>query len=333
MEPLATRLRHLVPRRVRERYYLTYALMTGRSQPAVAAQAESEQLSRAIRRADLFGELMDQRMHRLEARVSKLEDQLADMAERAHTTEDEVPLDDKEHYTFELAYRADEATLAKRHLTVASMLEPGSEVLELGSGTGAFLRTCQALGHRAVGVDRSEVMVSTALASGVEVTVDDAISFLERQPDASFDCIAAFHLVEHLPGESLRVLCSEVHRALRPGGQFVLETPNVGSMKTMLSYYYLDPSHRRPRRVEQYLYVLQRAGFSEVKVDVIAAADPADQPTQPAPSIEHIASVDGDADTVDGECMDEPSSELAERLSRLEELVEVASDIRLYARK
>lgn len=333
-ESLAARLRHLVPRRLRERYYLSYVLMTGKSQAAVAVQSESEQLSRAIRRVDLFGELMDQRMHRLEARVSKLEDQLTDV-ERARTTGDEVPLDDRESYAFELAYRADRAAVANRYLAVASMLEPGSEVLELGSGTGTFLQTCQDLGHRAVGVDRSEVMVSTAVASGLEATVDDAVSFLERQPDESFDCIAAFHLVEHLPGERLRVLCSEAHRVLRSGGQFVLETPNVGSMKTMLTYYYVDPSHRRPRRVEQYLYVLERAGFSEVKVDVIAAGDPTDQPARPAPGIDHIAPVEGAPDTVNEECTGEPSRsrELGERLSRLEELLEVASDIRLYAQK
>jgi SAM-dependent methyltransferase len=340
LEPLAARLRHLVPREVRERYYATYALMTGKSQAAAVAweHAESQLLNRAVRRVDLFGELFDQRMHRLETRVSKLEDRLTDLAERSHAGADEVPFDDKEYFTLELTYRGDEEALVERYRSVASMLEPGSEVLELGSGTGTFLRTCHELGHRAVGVDRSEAMVSAAVTSGLEVTLDDAITFLERQPDASFDCIAAFHLVEHLPGEKLRALCTEIYRALRSGGQFVAETPNVGSMKTMLAYYYIDPSHRRPRGVEQYLYVLKRAGFSDVRVDVLAATGPGGESPQPA--------LDGDRgaaanhrletqETMDEEVESPPrsSSELEGRVARLEELVDVASDIRLYAQK
>lgn len=327
------RVRHLVPRRVRERFFPLYAVATGHMEVAARSweQVESERMDRAVRRTDLFGELFDQRVLRLEARLARLEEQLGRHIDSgAHSLDDTIPLSDEEYLRYEGEFRADDELLAELYRPVAGMLDPGSDVLDLGSGTGVFLGLCQVLGHRAVGVDASEAMVRAAIAGGFKVTLDDAVSFVLSQPEASFDCVTAFHLVEHLGGKRLRTLFEEVFRILRPGGRFVVETPNVGSIKTMTDYYYVDPSHLLPRRVEQYVMVLEASGFSDVKIELV------NEPQSPIQKLNE--------DTKSGPlCSDDPpvssvptvaiEEGVEARLIRIEEQLGVGSDVRLYALK
>lgn len=333
MQSLPAGMRHLVPRRVRERFFPLYAIVAGRSDAFASwLKVDPESEVRRHRRTDLIGELFDQRMLRLEARLVRVEDQLAACAASARRAEDALPLSDSEYLAFESDHRGSQALIEDRFGSVAAMLAPGSDVLDLGSGTGTFLRVCREQGHRAVGVDSSEAMVRRTLEAGLQVTLDDACRFLERQPDAYFDCVTAFHLVEHLPGDDLRALFGEVHRALRPAGQFVIETPNVGSSKTMLEHYFVDPSRRRPRRVEQYVFALQAAGFSEVKVEVLD--EPGDQSGHREESGDRrrAGAVSSEAVSSEAQTLDE-LAELECRLARLEARMDVASEVRIYAHR
>jgi SAM-dependent methyltransferase len=60
---------------------------------------------------------------------------------------------------------------------------------------------------------------------GVELT--PATLHEAAYPDASFDVVAMFHVLEHVA--SPKELCRESLRVLRPGGVLCIETPNVDS--------------------------------------------------------------------------------------------------------
>jgi SAM-dependent methyltransferase len=61
---------------------------------------------------------------------------------------------------------------------------------------------------------------------------------LERLPYAeqSFDIVTCSEVIEHL--ENFRDLLRQVHRTLKPGGLFVLTTPNVLNLKSRIRYFF-----------------------------------------------------------------------------------------------
>jgi SAM-dependent methyltransferase len=93
---------------------------------------------------------------------------------------------------------------------LASKLEPGARVLELGCGNGDDARALALHGFRVTGVDL------VARAEGVDVLEAD---FLELQlPDASYDACASFYVFNHVPRERLAPLLRSIHAWLAPGG-------------------------------------------------------------------------------------------------------------------
>lgn len=114
-------------------------------------------------------------------------------------------------------------------------VQPGMRVLDLGCGRGEIVRHCARLGADAYGVDYAPV----ALKLARELVRQDADARgrmgLARSdakvlpfPDASFDRVLIFDVVEHLFPWELDLCLGEVRRALKPGGAVIIHTaPNV----------------------------------------------------------------------------------------------------------
>jgi len=114
----------------------------------------------------------------------------------------------------------------------ASILEelalPGpGRVLEIGTGTGHFARAAAKAGHRVTAVDVSAVMLEYAASRaraerlrGVEFRRAGFLTF-PGEP-GSFDAAVSVAALHHLPDLWKAVALRNVHRALKPGGRFVL---------------------------------------------------------------------------------------------------------------
>ncbi len=106
--------------------------------------------------------------------------------------------------------------------------KPGERLLDVGRGTGAFLRelaTREEHPCEAVGVDLAAAMLARVppLPDGWRVRWGDATSL--PFPDGSFDVAACAYLL-HLLHEDERLLAlRELHRVLVPGGRLVTVTP------------------------------------------------------------------------------------------------------------
>jgi ubiquinone/menaquinone biosynthesis C-methylase UbiE len=102
----------------------------------------------------------------------------------------------------------------------AAEIGPAHSVLDIGSGTGEFLRRLraeQAHTGRLVAFDASAAAVEAAAAlDGVEGVLGDAQSmpFAEEE----FDVVTARHMLYHVPDPVLAI--REARRVLRPGGRF-----------------------------------------------------------------------------------------------------------------
>jgi SAM-dependent methyltransferase len=101
----------------------------------------------------------------------------------------------------------------------ALRLSPEGELLDVGCGTGEFLRRLRADGHtgRLCAIDASQAAVDAAGAvQGVEARLGDAQAL--PYPDAGFDAVTARHMLYHVP-DPVRAI-RQARRVLRKGGRF-----------------------------------------------------------------------------------------------------------------
>lgn len=105
--------------------------------------------------------------------------------------------------------------------------QPGGRLLEVGCGTGAFLREMARSGHwDVVGVEPNERAASYARQT-VECTVLQSTFADADLEEASFEAIVLWCVVEHLahPIEDLR----RAYTLLKPSGWLVFSVPNYES--------------------------------------------------------------------------------------------------------
>jgi SAM-dependent methyltransferase len=130
-------------------------------------------------------------------------------------------------------YEDDGAALAPYFDRMAAALaqrQPGRRLLEAGCATGFFLERAREHGFDVVGIDPSPTATAVARqALNVEVltgSIDDA-----RLEPASFDAIALFQTIEHVPDPAATV--RQLFELLRPGGTLLMTTP-AATMRTLL---------------------------------------------------------------------------------------------------
>ncbi|MFC9910789.1 class I SAM-dependent methyltransferase [Streptomyces sp. NPDC127197] len=104
-------------------------------------------------------------------------------------------------------------------------LEPGSRVLDVGSGTGRpTAQTLAGAGHDVLGIDCSPVMVGLAARQVPGASFRCADIREERLADGSFDAICVYFALLQMSRDEQSALVRRLARALRPGGHMVLAT-------------------------------------------------------------------------------------------------------------
>lgn len=137
--------------------------------------------------------------------------------------------------------------------------------LDLGCGRGEWLELLRDERMTAVGVDDNPVSVERCVARGLQVVRGDAIAYLLEQPDHAFSVVSLFHVVEHLPTETMVRMLLEARRVLIPGGLLIVETPNPDNLLVASSSFHLDPTHRRPIPLPLLRVIVEFAKFHVVE--------------------------------------------------------------------
>ncbi len=145
----------------------------------------------------------------------------------------------------------------------------GGKLLDVGCGSGAWLADMRERGWRVSGVDFDGEAVAAAEDRGLDVRLGSLAA--QQYPDESFDVVTLNQVLEHVP-DPVETLV-ECRRILRPGGQFVLYTPNSRSLAHRLfvdDWRGLEP----PRHLQIFgpnsmVSCLSAARFTEFEVTTV----------------------------------------------------------------
>lgn len=151
-----------------------------------------------------------------------------------------IELSDEQRAAFYTSHRDRSATsFKKKHLVqydrefaALTGATPGQSVLEIGCGTGLFLRYLEARGYREiVGLDMDKGL---AAALGdlktAEVHLDDVTQVLDgKLAGRTFDHIVLLDVAEHLQMDVLVALMERLKGHMSPVGTLTVRVPNIES--------------------------------------------------------------------------------------------------------
>ncbi len=159
----------------------------------------------------------------------------------------------------------------EKYLPLFKGYDRKAPLLELGCGAGIMLDYLSRSGFTDLtGIDISADQVREARSRGFNVQQADALTFLRKHP-GRYEMIVAMDIVEHFKKEELFELLKGVQRALKPGGLFVIQTPNGDGL--LPNYViYGDLTHFTILSPLSLTYLLTVTGFSDIRIKELGPA-------------------------------------------------------------
>ena len=98
-------------------------------------------------------------------------------------------------------------------------LQSGARILDVGCGTGRWLRRYEVMGFHPTGIDATLPMLSLARKNRTFSSLVAGESFRLPFADCAFDGVSDITVVQHIPYVSQPQALSEMLRVLKPGGR------------------------------------------------------------------------------------------------------------------
>ena len=198
------------------------------------------------------------------------------VANVGNRTTDEVHDWDNLYAAFEEQFRGSTEEVEERlryYLPFLKELNAGSNILDLGSGRGDWLKLLRNEGFKPRGVEVNKMFAERSREEGFEVSHGDMMVYLGQQPNNSLDLVTAFHLIEHIDAGKLMQLLDEVKRTLKPGGRLFIETPSPENLVVAACNFYADPTHHKPINPHTLMFLLREKGFVDLGLQFLHPVD------------------------------------------------------------
>ncbi len=115
-------------------------------------------------------------------------------------------------------------------------LTPNDPIVDLGCGTGEFLRFCRRQGRSVIGVDSNPTLVAKCRKDGFEI-LRDSVCELGSLHGRTFRNAVCDNVLEHLDRDLLRQFFRRLEELLAPGGLLMCIVPGAKG-------YEKDPTHK-----------------------------------------------------------------------------------------
>ena len=159
----------------------------------------------------------------------------------------------------------------EKYLPLLKGYRRDAPLLDIGCGQGFMLRYLKSVGFtNLTGIDISGEQIEKAQAKGFNAIQADACTFL-KENEGKYEIIVAIDMIEHFKKEELFELLNLIHRALIPGGLFVLQTPNGEGL--MPGYViYGDLTHFTILSPLSLRHILTITGFDDIHIKELGPA-------------------------------------------------------------
>ena len=132
--------------------------------------------------------------------------------------------ENKKGFIPRLYEKVKKVNLKHKYKLATKGLEAG-RLLDIGCGVGDFMHTAETHSWQCVGVEPSEdaKTIARQRTKAKLLSSED----LEQLPDASFDVITMWHVLEHV--DNLKWQVAQLQRLIKPQGRIVIALPNYKS--------------------------------------------------------------------------------------------------------
>ena len=147
---------------------------------------------------------------------------------RYYESEDYIShTDSKRNLTEQVYHWVRSYSLKKKQKLVSRVNHGTGSLLDIGCGTGDFLKECETTGWSVAGIEPNEK--ARELAAG-KTNTDNYFQSIDELIDSkpqSFDMITLWHVLEHIP--NLYDFIDKIRSVLKPEGVIVVAVPNFKS--------------------------------------------------------------------------------------------------------
>jgi SAM-dependent methyltransferase len=155
-----------------------------------------------------------------------------------------------------------------RFIDMTGAMTSGIDALEIGSGTGALLDALRDRGVHAQGVELRPEFIEQARAWYGDLPIRQVSGLALPFDAASFDVVMSFDVFEHIPDSDGHL--REVMRVLRPGGSYLMQTPNKWTNVIFETIRWRSltrwrEDHCSLHSLAQLIARLQRDGFERIR--------------------------------------------------------------------
>ena len=146
-----------------------------------------------------------------------------DNLEKYYLSENYISHTDSKKSLFDKIYQiVKNYTLRKKLKLINSFKTEEKSILDVGAGTGDFLKVCKKGGWKITGIEPSEKAREFAKSKNLVLQKD-----ISQIKDEKFDVITLWHVLEHIP--NLMEYIKQLKKLLKPNGTLIIAVPNYKS--------------------------------------------------------------------------------------------------------
>ncbi len=140
-----------------------------------------------------------------------------------YESDDYISHTDSKRSLFEKLYQAVRKISLQKKLNLIAKYQPQKgRLLDIGAGTGEFLKLANSNGWQSIGIEPSEKARKIAISKGV--SFEESMWQIENN---SVDVITMWHVLEHVPDYKSQF--AELKRMLKTSGTILIAVPNYKS--------------------------------------------------------------------------------------------------------